>query len=413
MAEDELKSSQRPVDSLPDELWDVVIVGAGPAGSTAAIHLASHGHRVLLVDKERFPREKTCGDVLLFDAIQCLRRLGLYERVRAMAHEVATLSSFSPSRVEVEVTGEFLTLRRLALDALLARTAVDAGAAFSQGEACDVKPGAGGAATASFVGSARTIRARIGVIATGARVALAKRLGLISRATPSAVGIRCYVRSPFPLDRLIAFYDPRLLPGYAWIFPMGNNEYNVGCCAFRREGHGTRKNLKRALENLATELPPAKALFQQGEIVGPIQGAMARCGLRGAHCLVKGNVLAIGETIGSTLPFTGEGVGGAMETAELAASTIHEALDSGRLDKLADYPAQVEEKLLPRHMAYEIAQGWASRRWLNDFLARRIRKNRWLQDTLASVVSADANSRAVFFLRRAFRLLARLRGAPS
>jgi flavin-dependent dehydrogenase len=74
-------SWQSTVDSLPDLLWDVMIIGAGPAGSMAALHLAAQGHKTLLLDKHRFPRNKTCGDGLIPDAIRCLQRAGLYEKV--------------------------------------------------------------------------------------------------------------------------------------------------------------------------------------------------------------------------------------------------------------------------------------------------------------------------------------------
>src|SRR5437016_12531817 len=71
---------QHPVDSAPRAIWDVLIVGAGPAGSIAAFHLAARGHAVLLLDKKRFPRNKTCGDGLLSDALRVLERVGLLTR---------------------------------------------------------------------------------------------------------------------------------------------------------------------------------------------------------------------------------------------------------------------------------------------------------------------------------------------
>ena len=107
-------------------------------GGIAAIHLAEGGHRVLLIDKKRYPRDKACGDGLLGDAIQCLQRVGLYESIREIGNEIHAASIFSPSRVEIEVEStcfclervytvaqnECLTLRRRYLDALIVLSAI-------------------------------------------------------------------------------------------------------------------------------------------------------------------------------------------------------------------------------------------------------------------------------------------------
>src|SRR5690242_8932266 len=194
---------QRPAAEVPPVRWDTVVVGAGPAGSLAAFHLARHGYRVLLLDRDRFPRDKTCGDLLIADALQALARAGLLDPVRALAHEVAGFRVFSPSRVHFELPGRYLMLKRRRLDALLARRAAEAGAVFVRGRVEDVSPTPGGAVACSVAGCPEPVEARAAVVATGAAADLLGRLGLPVRRRADAMAARCYVRSRLPLDRLV------------------------------------------------------------------------------------------------------------------------------------------------------------------------------------------------------------------
>ncbi|HET9531617.1 MAG TPA: FAD-dependent oxidoreductase, partial [Blastocatellia bacterium] len=114
--------------TLEGDIWDVAIAGAGPAGAIAAIHLASRGHRVLLIDKESFPRDKVCGDGLIADSIRCLKRADLYDEVLRLGYETSIGTVFSPSRIEFNVPGQFLTLKRFVLDNLIVQKAISCGA---------------------------------------------------------------------------------------------------------------------------------------------------------------------------------------------------------------------------------------------------------------------------------------------
>jgi len=99
---------QIPASILPDKKWDVAIIGAGPAGAIAAVHLTAKNHRVLLLDKKKFLREKVCGDGLTQDALNCLDNVELGHSVREHGHLVQNATIFSPSRSEVDIVGTFL-----------------------------------------------------------------------------------------------------------------------------------------------------------------------------------------------------------------------------------------------------------------------------------------------------------------
>jgi menaquinone-9 beta-reductase len=389
---------QHPVDSAPQAVWDVLIVGAGPAGSIAAFNLAARGHRVLLLDKERFPRNKTCGDGLLSDALGVLQRVGLLRCVQQMGLAIHRASFFSPSRIECEVPWGYLTLKRRLLDTLIAQKAVEAGAYFCQGNVQRMAITGDGLIACSFSGSGRVCQARVGVIATGANVNLPQKLGLVQLWQASGLAIRCYVRSRRSLDRMVISYDRSITPGYAWIFPLGDHEYNVGCGIFYRGNARDRTELKDMFRKFTTKFPLARALLEDGEPISPLSGAFLRCGLKGACPTGANNLLAIGEAIGATFPATGEGIGKAMETAELAAEAIDETLRSGDGSRLRRFPARLEE-LRFRYLGYEAAERWLSMPWLVDLVARRARTSKFLQEAIAGIINETADPRTLFSLR--------------
>jgi geranylgeranyl reductase family protein len=392
-------SWQASFESVPARTWEVIVIGAGPAGSIAAAQLAAAGHRVLMVEKERFPRDKVCGDILLPDALRALERMSLLEEVQQSAFQPRVVSIFSPSRHTFDVPGWFYTLKRLHLDAMLARRAADRGAVVCHGRVQHVRTIQNGLVECTVAGANRPHRARMALIATGANVELAHKLGMVERRQASGVAARCYVQSSLDLDRLIFAYDRSTVPGYAWVFPLGNGQYNLGCgVLFRGEAAG-RVNLRRTLGRFIASFPLAQELIRHGEFTSPLKGALVRCGLKGVCFSNDGNLLAIGETIGATYPFTGEGIGKALETGELAADVLHDALQSSGGSHLCRFQRRVEQELRPRYQSYELAERWLSRPWLNDFVMRRISKSDRLQSAFAGLVDESVDPSRVFSFR--------------
>lgn len=369
----------------------------------AALHLAARGHRTLLLDKDAFPRDKVCGDGLIADSVRCLTRAGLYEEVRMRSRKSDLGTVYSPSRIWFDVPGEFLTLKRVHLDALIVKKAIQCGAAFCQARVAGVEVQPNSTLLISLDGLGAPLRSRIVFLATGANVEMPSKLGLVTEQRPSAIALRCYVRSSVAMDRLVVSYDRSITPGYAWIFPLADGEFNVGCGVNYRKQSSSRVNLREAFKSFVTSFPLAAEIMRHAETISPIRGAMLRCGLSGTRSHGPGNVLVLGESIGATFPFTGEGIGKAMETGEIAAEVAHNALTSGDLSLLSEFPARIERELKPKFLGYRIAENWFSRPWLNDFVARRIRSSRFLQELVAGIVNETVDPREVFSLRGILR----------
>jgi len=389
-------TSQIPTEQVPDRLWDVIVIGAGPAGSICARTLALAGRSVLFLDKEVFPRHKSCGDMLIPDALTLLSRLGLLDSVRTDAAVAGNIQVFSPSRIRFNVPGEFLILRRFDLDQRLAHTATRAGAVFSHGYVTDMTSSPHGVEVSV---DNRKIRARAAVIATGAAVELARRVGLIADSQPYAVALRYYVKSTCDLADVILSYDRPLLPGYAWIIPVGHQLFNVGCGVRLRPGENHSHHLKRHLQEFLSDFPAGRDLMTHGEPVTKIAGAALRCGLHGNRALCVGRVLAVGETIGTTFPFTGEGIGKAMHSGVIAAEVIHRALDDDP-PSLAEYPERIAREIQPYYHGYAIAERWLGHAWLNDFVSRRVTCSPYLQEQLRDFVAETGDPRKLFSLGR-------------
>ena len=376
--------------------WDVAIVGGGPAGATAAWHLAAGGARVALIERQGYPRDKVCGDGLIADSLRALRSMDLFEQVRQAGFACSSVRVYSPARIHFDMDGEFLTLRRSRFDALLAEAARARGATLLPAEAVSVEDAEGGA-TVRLTGAGDTVRCRYAVIATGADLSLLGSRSPVP-AMPSAVALRTYARSSLELDHFIVSFDRSIAPGYAWIFPLGSGEFNIGCGMFYGPAGKPVTNLRDMFQRFLTEFPPARELMERGELTAPLRGARLRCSLRGIAPRVGRSIIALGETLGTTFAFTGEGIGKAMETGALGAQCLLDALrgDPAALDRLA--PA-IDRQLRPRYRSYDVAQAWLSHPWLSDFMARRAVRNHRLRRRAAGILNETVDPRQVFSVR--------------
>ncbi|MBA3598011.1 MAG: geranylgeranyl reductase family protein [Methylibium sp.] len=376
----------RSASDLP-AACDVLVVGAGPAGSAAACSLARAGFDVVLIDQHAFPRDKVCGDGLIPDAHRALQRLGVHDEVMALAQPVQHVRCIGPRGKHIDVPGTLAVLPRRQLDLLLARAAAQAGARMfaplrfmapiedAQGTVIGARLRAAGEDNAP---AQHEIRARWVLLASGAVPQALLAAGLCERRTPSAVALRGYVKNDAMVGRITeleVLWHQSIRPGYGWIFPCRDGVFNIGVGVAQshsqgRGGAGTMQdvNLRDVFAAFTEAHPPARELMAGGTLQGELKGAPLRCSLEGARWSRPG-LLATGEATGSTYALTGEGIGKALETGLLAA----DALIDGRRDGLDD--AAVRERyessiraLKPRFAIYEKANSVNQHPWLVDLL---------------------------------------------
>jgi flavin-dependent dehydrogenase len=225
--------NRNPIE-LPDRC-DVLVVGAGPAGSATAQILARGRRDVILIDAHTFPRDKVCGDGLIADAHRALARLGVLDAVMTEAYSSQKLSCIAPRGGRIEVPGRLAVLRRKRLDEIVCCAAIQAGARMFT-PLRFMKPlrdfnGRIGGALLQCGGVAHKINASWVVLATGAQPQALIAADLCERRNPSGVALRGYVRnaamSPV-ITSLEVIWHKRLSPGYGWIFPCGDGRVQHG-----------------------------------------------------------------------------------------------------------------------------------------------------------------------------------------
>jgi geranylgeranyl reductase family protein len=352
-----------------DRMADVIVVGAGPAGSTTAYHLAQAGLDVLLLEKTAFPREKVCGDGLTPRAVKQLLTLGIDPtpeagwmrnqglriigggmRLELPWPELASFPNFGLVRTRADFD-EILVLQAQKAGARLReRTNVTGPVLDAAGRIVGVT-----ARTVEADGSKgqeAEFRAPLVVASDGNSTRLSLAMGLRKRDDrPMGVAVRTYYTSPRTnddwLESWLELWDgDRLLPGYGWIFGVGDGTVNAGLGILNSSGAfqnvDYRDLLKRWLDTT-----PEEWGFREANRTQPIRGAALPMGFNRTPHYTRG-MLLVGDAGGMVNPFNGEGIAYAMESGAMAAETIVQALgratNAGRERALEGYPLALKQE---------------------------------------------------------------------
>jgi geranylgeranyl reductase family protein len=376
---------------------EVLIIGAGPAGSTAALLLARGGMDVLLVDRYAFPRPKVCGDALIPDAIEVLKEIGLYSAVEKAGHSITRCRVCAPHGDSMSLKGEFITIRRILFDDILCRAAVDAGARTMWNlsfESCALNDARYTVQFRDTKNRKHSIGARYIILATGANPLPLQKCALLQRLEPSGIAMRRYVTtSRQPAKELIFSYERFLLPGYGWIFPVEAGIYNVGCCLFPDAAlQGIQ--LHDLYHRFITNSPIAKELLSNPQEQTPLRGAPLRAGFSGS-LPGRDSMLVVGEALGLTYPGTGEGIGKSMKSGQLAAKAIIEGHNTNNEVQPIELYRRFLEEIRDRYKPYIIGQKWMKHPSVVNLVVQRANKRETVKKLFEGIITEEVKPTAV------------------
>ncbi len=369
---------------------DVIIAGAGPAGSMAAIILAQKGYDVLLLDRHTFPRDKICGDAVPAGTIERLWHYGLKEKVdqaveRGEFYRIDRLLLVSPRGYDIEADlidgqegAKSYVAPRVYFDALMQQAAVEAGAQFRQAQVKTPiqENGKVIGVQAQVDGAVRPFYAKLLVGADGVTSVIARNLRPKEEQHEDkhrAIAIRAYIDDIEEIPHEVEFYlYKEILPGYAWIFPTGRHTANIGLGMRLDHFRKHKLNLKIMLQEFL-EMPVIKKRLLRGGQLHNVATWQLNFGSQAHMVYSFDGALLVGDAAGFINPITGGGIYNSTLSAELAAQVIDKALQSGDYSRqtLQEYDQLCHDAMWDNmKTSYRFQRAFMNFPWLVDILIR-------------------------------------------
>ena len=381
-----------------NEKREVIVVGAGPAGAITATMLAKMNHDVLLLDKSTFPREKICGDAVSAQVFELLDNIGLGEKIRetlaaGLFYPLSSMRLISPRGYQQTYTlsnskhnFSAAVAPRIHFDTLIQKQAIQAGAEFRQAKVESPLIENNRVTGINIIddrGLKKVVKSAVVIGADGVVSNLARilRRGRRHSKKHRALALRAYAANFEIYSHEVEFYIyEEILPGYAWIFPLGENKANIGLGMRLDHYHRQPRNLKKMLHHFL-ELPLIKKrLMKNFELTESAAWPLSFGSELNLPYAFEGALL-VGDAGGFTSPLTGGGIHRSLLSGQLAAEILHEALNKGNLtlNTLAHYEVLCRKELLNSlRLTHHLANLLLQFPFLVDFFVKSSRQDNLL-----------------------------------
>ena len=403
---------------------DVLIIGAGPAGASAALFLAKKGIPSLIVDKAKFPRDKICGDALSGKAVEVLNKLDK-SYVEELAGNEKFLGSWGvtfaapcgeslrvpfKTRKEKEHAPGFIS-KRLDFDNWLVDK-IKGNKLIELREETEIRDYTrNNDQIIATTKNGDTISTKIVIACDGAYSSFTKDIaGIKTEPAHNCYGLRAYYKNVAGLDKenfIELHFLKEFLPGYFWVFPLPNGYANIGV-GMRADKMNARKiNLKKSFEAILENNPAIRARFKDAEKIGDIKQFGLPLGSK-KRALSGNNYMLCGDAAMLIDPFTGEGIGNAMMSGMFAASQAEKSLQHKNFFApfMREYDKELYQRLWPELLLSYRMQQLVNFPRLFDFVVRKANSNKVLSETISCMFEdLDMRSRLknpAFYLKLLF-----------
>ncbi|MBU0530083.1 MAG: NAD(P)/FAD-dependent oxidoreductase [Nanoarchaeota archaeon] len=399
---------------MPKE-YDAIIIGAGPAGSTCAAFLGQKGHKVLLVDKEKFPRDKTCGDAIS-GSLKTQEALNLTPLVKKKTHaEVHRVVFSAPNGkvIDIPFNSVGYVCRRQIYDNLIfekAKQHVDVLQEFTVTDLVMEGKYVRGIKGKTYKGVEVEIKGNVVVGADGAHSIVARKTGSINTDPKHTItAVRAYYKNVKNVtDAIELHFLNEIIPGYFWIFPVGDNSVNVGIGMVVDDFKKKDWKMTDKMFDVIQNSPLFKERFADAKLEeGTVKGWTLPVGSTRRNAHGNGYIL-LGDAAGLIDPFTGEGISNAMQSGQIAAKWIEEAINANNFSEgfLEQYEDNVWNVLGHKlEMSYKM-QKLGRRKFLVNLVVNKVHKNQDIRDTLRTMLDSTEERKnltsKMFYLKLLF-----------
>jgi geranylgeranyl reductase family protein len=402
-----------------DKIYDIIIVGAGPSGATAALYASKYGIKALVLDKEKFPRDKICGDALSGKSVGILKELDLMEKVQQLPGAFIQRILFSsPDHTSFQInlresnlkdTPKGFVIRRKIFDNFLVeevkKTDTELIENFTVTDIIQSNGNVSGVIGVDQDGNRHEIRCKIVLAADGYNSVISRKLGIYHHDPRHwVVALRCYYQNVAGLtDQIELHYLDEVIPGYFWIFPVEKGYANIGIGMLHHYIKKGNIDLRAAFDKAINHPVFSERFAHATPLEKPI-GWNLPVGSKRRQNFGDGFLL-LGDAAGLIDPFTGEGVGNAMYSAKFAINTINKAFQLNSYDSkiLCEYDRDLWKMIGDELRVSSKLQKIGKYRFLLNFVVHKAAKNpeisHLIAGMLANEVPRDKLANPLFYLR--------------